>query len=72
MFNSTARQRGVVVHGAPYVTRLAAGRSEGCPALEQNRARWLLPQIANGGLVFLFSPLDRNWLTRDPWASANG
>jgi hypothetical protein len=72
MFNSTARQRGVVVHGAPYVTRLAAGRSEGCPALEQNRAHWLLPQIANGGLVFLFSPLDRNWLTRDPWASANG
>jgi len=67
-FNSAARRRGVVVHGAPYVTRLAAGRSEGCPALEQWRAQSLLPRIANGGLVFLFSPLDRTWLTRDPWA----
>ena len=70
-FNSAARTRGVVVHGAPYVTRLKAGRSEGCPALEQSRARWLIPQIANGGLVFLFSPLDRNWLNRDPWAAGS-
>jgi hypothetical protein len=71
-FNSTARQRGVVVHGAPYVTRLRAGRSEGCPALEQSRASWLLPRLANGSLVFLFSPLDRNWMRRDPWVGAEG
>jgi hypothetical protein len=72
-FNSQARARGVVAHGAPYVTATRAGRSEGCPALEQGRARALLPRIANGGLVFLFSPLDETWMEQDPWASrANG
>jgi hypothetical protein len=68
-FNSSARARGVVAHGAPYVTAARAGRSEGCPALEQGRARKLLPQIANGGLVFLFSPLDKSWMEHDPWAT---
>ncbi|HST59471.1 MAG TPA: murein L,D-transpeptidase catalytic domain family protein [Longimicrobium sp.] len=68
-FNSSARARGVVAHGAPYVTASRAGRSEGCPALEQNRARKLLPQIANGGLVFLFSPLEKSWMAQDPWAT---
>lgn len=69
-FNSSARARGVVAHGAPYVTAARAGRSEGCPAVEQGRARTLLPKIANGGLVFLFSPLDRTWMRQDPWANA--
>lgn len=68
-FNSAARARGVVAHGAPYVTPTRAGRSEGCPAMEQARARNLLPRIANGGLVFLFSPLDERWMESDPWAS---
>lgn len=71
-FNSAARRRGVVVHGAPYVTRGKAGRSEGCPAIEPARARRLLPRIGNGGMVFLFSPRDRRWLERDPWASSAG
>ena len=67
-FNSAARARGVVAHGAPYVTATRAGRSEGCPAIEQGRARRLLPKISNGALVFLFSPLDRTWMREDPWA----
>src|SRR5205085_12522361 len=58
-FNSAARERRVVVHGAPYVTPEKAGRSEGCPAMEPSRARELLPKLGGGGLVFLFSPLDR-------------
>ncbi len=70
-FNSSARARGVVAHGAPYVTASRAGRSEGCPAVEQSRARKLLPQIANGGLVFLFSPLDKTWMEQDPWATGD-
>ncbi len=70
-FNSAARQRKVVAHGAPYVTADRAGRSEGCPAVEPARARRLLPKIGNGGLVFLFSPLDRTWLAQDPWANAD-
>ncbi|HYH78279.1 MAG TPA: murein L,D-transpeptidase catalytic domain family protein [Longimicrobium sp.] len=68
-FNSAARARGVVVHGAPYVSPGRAGRSEGCPAMEPARARTLIPKIASGSLVFLYSPLDRNWKNNDPWAS---
>ena len=67
-FNDNARARGVVAHGAPYVTETRAGRSEGCPALEPARAQKLLPKLANGGLVFLFAP-DQNWMNRDPWVS---
>jgi hypothetical protein len=70
-FNSAARKRGVVVHGAPYVTSAKAGRSEGCPAIEPARAERLLPKIGNGGMVFLFSPLDKRWLSADPWATGD-
>ena len=67
-YNSAARRRGVVVHGAPYVTASRAGRSEGCPAVELERAQELIPKLANGGMVFLFSPLDREWQREDRWA----
>lgn len=65
-FNSNARTRGVVAHGAPYVTDTRAGRSEGCPAVDQKRAKTLMPMLANGALVFLFAP-DEHWLQSDPW-----
>jgi hypothetical protein len=68
-FNSLARARGVVAHGAPYVTAGGAGRSEGCPAMEPARAARLLPKLAGGGLVFLFAP-DARWMARDPWLAA--
>jgi hypothetical protein len=69
-FNDNALARGVVAHGAPYVTPSRAGRSEGCPAMEQSRAQRVLPELANGGMVFLFAP-DQQWMTADPWASAS-
>ncbi|HUQ98228.1 MAG TPA: murein L,D-transpeptidase catalytic domain family protein [Gemmatimonadaceae bacterium] len=65
-FNDNAYARGVVAHGAPYVTSKKAGRSEGCPALEPARAQRLLPKLANGGLVFLFAPRE-DWMAKDPW-----
>ena len=68
-FNSNARARGVVAHGAPYVTPTKAGRSQGCPAMELSRAQRLLPKLANGGMVFLFAP-DSRWLAGDPWVVA--
>ena len=68
-FNDRAMARGVVAHGAPYVSAAKAGRSEGCPAMEQERARRLLPEIADGGLVFLFAPVER-WMADDPWVAA--
>jgi len=68
-FNDKALARGVVAHGAPYVTSTKAGRSEGCPAMEPERAERLLPKLAEGGMVFLFAP-DEGWLSRDPWITA--
>ena len=54
--NDNARARGVVAHGAPYVTSTKAGRSEGCPAMEEQRAARVLPELANGAMVYLFAP----------------
>lgn len=69
-FNDAARERRVVIHGAPYVTPSGAGRSQGCPAMELARAQKLIPLIANGGLVFLYSPNNQEWDSQDPWATA--
>ena len=69
-FNDAARARGVVAHGAPYMSSRDAGRSEGCPALEEFRAQRLLPMIANGSLVFLYSPNDPVWAEQDPWVNS--
>ncbi|MGH7467945.1 MAG: murein L,D-transpeptidase catalytic domain-containing protein [Longimicrobiales bacterium] len=66
-FNDAARARGIVAHGAPYVTAGSAGRSQGCPAMEPRRAQRLLPMLSNGGVVFIYSPNDTRWLQRDPW-----
>ena len=67
-FNDNALARGVVAHGAPYVTPTRAGRSEGCPAVEQSRAKQLLPMLANGAMVFLFAP-ESAWMESDPWVN---
>ncbi len=71
-FNDAAMARGIVAHGAPYVTPFGAGRSEGCPAMEMERAERLLPRLANGGVVFLYSPLAEDWLSEGPWAASFG
>jgi L,D-transpeptidase-like protein len=69
-FNDNALDRGVVAHGAPYVTPTKAGRSEGCPAMEPERAKELLPKLAQGAMVFLFAP-NESWMEHDPWVSAD-
>jgi len=66
-FNDAAEARRIVAHGAPYVTPSRAGRSEGCPAMEPARAERLLPLLANGGVVFVYSPNDGRWLREEPW-----
>jgi len=68
-FNDNALSRGVVAHGAPYVTPNRAGMSKGCPAMEPARAQSLLPKLADGGMVFLFAP-DSKWMSRDQWIDA--
>jgi len=69
-WNDNARARGVVAHGAPYVTASTSGRSEGCPAMEPGRAARLLPRLANGGMVFLFAP-NAKWMAGDEWLNGS-
>jgi len=66
-FNAHARQRAIVMHGAPYVsTEFAAsqgriGRSWGCPALREAVARKVIDTIRGGDVIFSYYP-DQSWL----------
>ncbi|AKC85576.1 murein L,D-transpeptidase catalytic domain family protein [Pseudoxanthomonas suwonensis] len=66
-FNDRARDRAIVIHGAPYVNPAAArlqgrlGRSLGCPAVRPAVARHLIDSIQGGTFVFAYYP-DREWL----------
>ncbi len=61
-FNDRARERAIVIHGAPYVDGSLAkaqgriGRSWGCPAVRPAIARDLIDRVAGGGLVFAYYP----------------
>jgi hypothetical protein len=65
--NDRARERAIVIHGAPYVNtdiitsvgRL--GRSWGCPAVRPAIARSLIDTVKGGGLVFAYAN-DPVWL----------
>ena len=35
--------------------------------LDPQRAERLIPMIAEGGMVFHYSPYDTQWLNGDPW-----
>jgi hypothetical protein len=37
--------------------------------MEPARAQRLLPELADGGMVFLFAP-DSRWMASDPWVAA--
>jgi hypothetical protein len=66
-FNDRARERAIVIHGAPYVSEAFVqaqgrlGRSWGCPALRDAVARDLIDRIKGGTLVFAYYP-DQQWL----------
>ena len=66
-FNDHARERAIVMHGAPYVSAAFAqaqgrlGRSWGCPALREGIVREVIDHVKGGGLVFAYYP-DQNWL----------
>lgn len=58
--NDRARERAIVVHGAPYVNAAAAlangylGRSWGCPAVRPEIARRLIDAVKGGGLLYAY------------------
>ena len=66
-FNSHARERAIVMHGAPYVDPATAaangrlGRSWGCPALRSAVAAKVIDTIQGGGVIFSYYP-DSDWL----------
>ncbi|MCG6117866.1 MAG: murein L,D-transpeptidase catalytic domain family protein [Aquimonas sp.] len=70
-FNDRARERLIVIHGAPYVDpALAAqqgrlGRSYGCPAVRPEVTRDLIDHLKQGQLVFAYYP-DTEWLAASP------
>jgi len=76
-FNGHARERAIVMHGAPYVdAALAAqqgrlGRSWGCPALREAVARNVIDTVRDGGVVFSYYP-DTDWLTRSRFLNGCG
>ena len=67
-FNGRARERAIVMHGAPYVnasllkTQGRIGRSWGCPALRDAVAREVIDTIRGGSVVFSYYP-DERWLS---------
>ena len=66
-FNGRARERAIVMHGAPYVDESLArsqgriGRSWGCPALREAVARNVIDTVRGGGVIFSYYP-DEAWL----------
>lgn len=60
--NDRARERAIVMHGAPYVSESFVkangrlGRSWGCPAVSDAVARKLIDRVKGGGLVFAYYP----------------
>src|SRR5688572_22246334 len=55
-FNSKARERRIVIHGATYVTETgkAAGRSWGCPAVAMHRRDEVVNTLKDGTCLFLY------------------
>ena len=66
-FNDRARERAIVIHGAPYVSDALIraqgrlGRSLGCPAVRTGVAPPLIDTIRGGSFVFAYYP-DPHWL----------
>lgn len=61
-FNGNAFERGIVIHGADYVSESfihnnqRLGRSQGCPAVSENIINHLANTISNGACVFAYYP----------------
>ncbi len=60
--NDKANERGIVIHGAPYVSESIvnaqgySGRSQGCPAVPVALAKPLINTIKNGSCMFIYHP----------------
>lgn len=68
-FNDKALERGIVIHGAEYVSEPFInqngylGRSHGCPALPEELSNKIIDVIKNGSCLFIYSPI-KKYLSR--------
>lgn len=75
-FNDQARERAIVIHGAPYVSedlirsQGRLGRSLGCPAVRTAIAKPLIDAIRQGSFVFAYYP-DKAWLSHSQLLEAD-
>ena len=73
--NDRARERAIVIHGAPYVSATTAttlgrlGRSWGCPALRSAVVRDVIDRIKGGSVVFAYYP-DPAWLSQSAFLTS--
>jgi hypothetical protein len=76
-FNDNARQRLIVMHGAPYVDPGQArrqgrlGRSWGCPALRPQVAHAVIDTLKDGQLLFAYAD-EADWLSGSRWFGCSG
>ncbi len=69
--NDHARQRDIVLHGAPYVAETALsslgylGRSWGCPAVPMNVHEDIINTIKDGSCLFIYTT-DQKYLKKSP------
>lgn len=74
--NDRARDRAIVMHGAPYsnpsVVRSNGylGRSLGCPALPQNVSQEIINLIKNGSLIYIYAD-NQEYLAESPILNDN-
>ncbi|WP_425476506.1 murein L,D-transpeptidase catalytic domain family protein [Aerolutibacter daejeonensis] len=76
-WNDNARNRLIVMHGAPYVNPLQArvqgrlGRSFGCPAVRPEVAKPMIDTLKQGQLVFAYAKNDK-WLKGSRFLGCSG
>lgn len=69
--NDKARDRGVVIHGAEYVSNAfinstgRLGRSQGCPALPMDKYEKIISLIKGGSCLFIYHP-DKFYKSHSP------
>ncbi len=70
-FNDKARDRGVVMHAADYVSKAfiqatgRLGRSQGCPAVPTDQYEKIISLIKGGSCLFIYSP-DKYYSSHSP------
>ncbi|WP_372647551.1 murein L,D-transpeptidase catalytic domain family protein [Draconibacterium sp.] len=75
--NDKAKERAIVIHGAPYVSQEfideygRLGRSFGCPAVPVSKHKTIIDRIKNGSCLFIYFP-DKYYLNNSQYITSIG